>query len=113
MKTWEITNMICVPNKVTFVNVVKFISYIRKASETVDDKVYTASISGSIELPVPEEGNFTDYNNLTFEQVCTWLETLVDVSTIDQQLNDTIDFQKNPPIIQLPLPWENNIDIVL
>ncbi|MFM1757318.1 MAG: hypothetical protein RL621_2315, partial [Bacteroidota bacterium] len=36
----------------------------------------------------------------------SWLDSGLDVFTIDNGLVSNIENQKNPPIIVLPLPWE-------
>jgi hypothetical protein len=53
----------------------------------------------------PKKPNFIPFEDLTENDVISWLEDSLDVpsmqSTLDTQLENII----NPPIIVLPLPW--------
>ena len=53
----------------------------------------------------PSETDFTAYPDLTFEQVCSWLDAGLDVASIDAGLQQNIDNQINPPVVARPLPW--------
>jgi hypothetical protein len=53
----------------------------------------------------PSPTDFTAYPDLTFEQVCGWLNVGLDVATLDATLDTQLENLINPPIISLPLPW--------
>jgi hypothetical protein len=55
----------------------------------------------------PSETDFTAYPDLTYDQVCSWLDAGLDVSALDLNLDAQIENQVNPPIITLPLPFSN------
>ena len=78
----------------------------RNATETVGDKTYFADVYGSLAVPAPSAEDFTPYADLTFEQVCGWLEEGLDVEATDMSLATQIENLINPPVVSLPLPWE-------
>ena len=73
-----------------------------EASNAVD---YTASSYGMATFPAPE-GTFTPYSQLTQEQVLGWCwANGVDKDANEASVQDSIDSQINPTVIQPPLPW--------
>jgi hypothetical protein len=65
-------------------------------------ETYGASAMGQ---PTPE--NFTDYNNVTKEQMVSWLEGVLDVPAMQLNLNAQIELLKNPVTATLPPPFNN------
>ena len=65
-------------------------------------ETYGASAMGQ---PTPE--NFTDYNNVTKEQMVGWLEGVLDVPAMQESLNAQIELLKNPVTATLPPPFNN------
>lgn len=55
--------------------------------------------------PTPEE--FVSYEDLTKEEVESWLEAGLDVAEIDANLAAQIELKKNPIDAQLPPPFNN------
>jgi hypothetical protein len=64
------------------------------------------SCYGSMGCTTPSSTDFTAYPDLTYEQVCGWLDAGLDVAIIDLGLDKQIENIINPPIIVLPLPWQ-------
>lgn len=77
----------------------------RNATKIVNDKEYSATISGNQSFLKDDTTNFIPYNDLTYEIVCQWLDNLFYVSELDANLDAKIENIINPPIISLPLPW--------
>jgi len=98
--------MECKPAEGELTDVVIVIHWRRQATETIDGKEYSADIYNTYSCSAPT-GDFTPYENLTFEQVCGWLEAGMDVEAIDAALDSKIALQVNPPVVSLPLPWVN------
>lgn len=90
-------------------DVVCIVHWRRVATAIVDEKTYTADCYSTLSVPAPSPEDFTPYPDLTFEQVCGWLEAGLDTEAIDVSLATQIEQQINPPIISLPLPWSQNI----
>ena len=88
-------------------DVVIYVYWRRDANAVIDEKAYTSSMSGCYQAPPPSPENFTPYEDLTFEQVCGWLDAGLNVSSIDANLAINIENQVDPPVISLPLPWLN------
>jgi hypothetical protein len=49
---------------------------------------------------------YVDYNNLTEEEVTVWLESSNNIELLQSIIDNNIENIINPPIINLPLPWE-------
>lgn len=77
----------------------------RNATDIVGEITYFADVYGSLAVPAPAPEDFTPYADLTFEQVCGWLEAGLDTAAIDAGLAVQIENLINPPVVSLPLPW--------
>ena len=105
-KFWIISAMDTVPKDGELIDVVQTVHWRRMAEEVDGDKKYYGDVYGAQSFEAPHEAAFTPYADLTFEQVCGWLESALDVAALDMALDNQIEMQKNPPIVQLPLPWQ-------
>lgn len=104
--SWEIKQMEVKPQDGNLNDVVTVVHWLRSATATETDKTYTASVYGAMGCGTPSETDFTAYPDLTFEQVCGWLEAGLDVLSLDANLDNQIANQINPPIVILPIPWQ-------
>lgn len=102
---WVISQMDTKPQEGNLIDVVVTIHWRRNAVSLDGDKTYYADTYGSMACVTPSETDFTAYPDLTFEQVCGWLDAGNDVPAIDANLDAQIENQINPPIIVLPNPW--------
>lgn len=102
---WIISAMDTAPSDDGLTDVVKTVHWRRDAKEVDGDKEYYGDVYGAMGCVAPDPMAFTPYDQLTFEQVCSWLEANLDVAALDASLDQQIANQKNPPIVQLPLPW--------
>lgn len=100
---WDIVQLETKPQEGELTDVVACVHWIRSASEGI----YYAESRGSMGCASPSSTDFTAYPDLTKEQVEAWLDSGLDVFSIDNDLVNVIDNQKNPPIVILPLPWGN------
>jgi hypothetical protein len=98
---WSVYQLDTAPSLDGLQDVVITVHYGRTAVEGE----YTAYSYGTMGCQTPSETDFTAYPDLTFEQVCSWLDAGLDIPTIDAGLQQNIDNQINPPVIVLPLPW--------
>jgi hypothetical protein len=104
---WIITSMQEYPTTPDGLDDVVFIvNWRRNAVEVVGEKTYYADTFGTLGVPAPDPADFTPYPDLTFDQVCGWLEAGLNVEQIDASLVANIQQQINPAVISLPLPWE-------
>jgi hypothetical protein len=100
---WLISQMDTAPSENGLTDVVKTVHwrYERKDGE------YTAEVYGAMACATPSETDFTAYEDLTYEQVCEWLVAGNNVEAMDLNLATQIENLKNPPIVNLPLPFSN------
>lgn len=99
---WVISNLYCKPELDGYKNVVVTIHWRRRA--TRDD--ISLDLFGEEKIPFSEPESFTDYANLTFEQVCGWLTDSLGAEKI-ASLDAILAEQLQPPFepIPLDLPW--------
>jgi hypothetical protein len=107
MKQWVITSLDTKPQEGNLMDVVVTVNWRRIDTEIVDDKEYYTDVYGSMPCATPSETDFTAYPDLTYEQVCGWLDAGLDVSQIDEILDFQLNNLINPPIVVLPLPFNN------
>ena len=98
---WSVYQLDTAPTLDSLVDVVITVHYGRTAVEGE----YTAYSYGTMGCATPSETDFTVYDDLTFEQICSWLDAGLDVASIDAGLQQDIDNQINPPVVKLALPW--------
>jgi hypothetical protein len=103
---WIISSMDTAPSEDGLTDVVKTVHWRRDAKEIDGDKTYYGDVYGAMGCSAPDPMAYTPYADLTFDQVCTWLEANLDTAALDMALDSQIEMQKNPPIVQLPLPWQ-------
>ena len=99
---WVVSQLDTAPSEDSLTDVVKTVHYRYQA----EDGQYSAEVYGTMACATPSETDFTAYDDLTYEQVCEWLEAGLDVQALETNLEAQIKYQKNPPIINLPLPWD-------
>lgn len=70
------------------------------------DGDYKAQIYSTCSFALPSEGTFTPYADLTQDQVLGWCwSSGVDKDATEAGVQGQIDYQMNPPVVVLPLPW--------
>ena len=103
--TWTVENMSSQVQLDGYTDVVVQVAW----SCTGADGTYFATIPGLTRV-IFEAGisNFTPYDELTEEQVLTWVwSSGVDQTSVQTEIDTQIELQINPPIVMLPLPWAN------
>lgn len=104
---WVINQMDTIPKEDGLTDVVSCIHWIRTAEQFVGGEPINVSVYGTMGCQTPSSTDFTAYPDLTYEQVCSWLDSGLDTNAIDLGLDNQIENIINPPIIVLPLPFEN------
>ena len=99
---WVISTLDTAPSEDGLTDVVKTIHYRYQGQ----DEQYFAEVYGTMGCATPSDTDFTAYEDLTYEQVCAWLVAGLDKEAMDLNLATQIENQKNPPIVNLPLPWD-------
>lgn len=103
---WVISQMDTKPQEGSLMDVVVAVNWRRNATLVDGDKTYFADVYGQMPCATPSPTDFTAYPDLTYEQVCGWLDAGLDVPALDLNLDKQIENLINPPIIVLPNPWE-------
>jgi hypothetical protein len=98
---WVISQLDTAPSEDALTDVVKIVHWRYQAT----DADYSADIYGAMACATPSDTDFTVYDDLTQDQVIAWLEASLDVDAFKENLDQQIEDQKNPPIVNLPLPW--------
>jgi hypothetical protein len=107
MKYWFINQLGCILQDDNLTDFVVIAHWSRIAKETINDKKYNATICGSETFSKNNITDFITYENLTYEIVCGWLDNSIDYESLDINLDLQIENQINPPIVVLPLPFNN------
>jgi len=98
--TWTIDSIRCKAFNNGNANVVSEVHW-RVSSE---DGGFSVSSYGSASIPF-EGTQFTAYENLTKDQVLSWLFSQIDKEEIENNLTLNINSLKNPTVVTNPLPW--------
>jgi hypothetical protein len=102
---WVINQMDTKPQEGNLLDVVVVVHWTRAAEQFVGGEPINVSVFGTMACQTPSETDFTAYPDLTYDQVCSWLDAGLDVPALDLGLDQQIENIINPPIIVLPLPW--------
>lgn len=107
MKQWVISALECKPKEDNLNDVVFIVHWRRNANETIDGKDYFADVYGTMSCEQPNPQDFTPYDQLTYDQVCSWLDAGLNVEELDLNLDAQIENQVNPKVVTPPLPFVN------
>jgi hypothetical protein len=110
MKYWYINQLECVAKDGDLVDFVVIVYWSRIAKEIINKKEYFATINNSLSFLKNDVIDFIPYENLTYEIVCSWLNSNLNTNILDLNLDAQINNQLKPPTINLPLPFENPIN---
>jgi hypothetical protein len=104
---WKINALDCVPKEAELIDVVSIVYWTRLGQKYIGGKPIQVSLYGSMPCKSPSKADFTAYPDLTYDQICSWLDAGLNVDELDANLDSQIENIINPPIITLPLPFEN------
>jgi hypothetical protein len=105
---WGIAQLETAVSEDGLTDVVKTAHWTFTATEVDGDKTYVASSYSSIGFGAPDPQDFTAYAGLTFDEVVSWIKTVMgqeQVDAMEEALANNIELQKHPKIVNLPLPW--------
>ena len=98
--SWEIISM-KTENDNELNNIVISVKYKRTGIE----EELKHSIEGEYFCEYPDKEKFIEYQNLTFEQVCSWIENQFRIEFLDNKIKEEIEKQKNTILENNKLPW--------
>lgn len=102
--SWKIEGLEAYPQAEAQTNVVFSVHWRLNAV----DGEYTATCYGSVGVVYVAGAAYTEYKDLTQQQVESWVETALGAETVQQyktSLANSIAAQINPTVISLPPPW--------
>ena len=105
---WLISSLDSYPkNAEGLTDVICLIHWRYQAEQVQDDKTYFAEVYGASSVPSPDPADFVPYEEVTYEMVCGWLESILDIQSLNTNLDSQIADQITPKIVTLPLPFSN------
>ena len=106
--SWVVSSMDSYPKTADdLTDVICTIHWRRQATQVDGDKTYFADVYSTLSVPAPDPADFVPYEEVTYEMVCSWLQSGLDQVSLDENLDAQIEGQINPKIITLPLPFQN------
>ena len=104
---WQINELSCIPKEGQMIDVVSIVHWSRIADTFFGAEPLQVFVYGTMSCASPSETDFTAYPDLTYDQICSWLDAGLNVAELDANLDSQIENIINPPIITLPLPFKN------
>jgi hypothetical protein len=113
--TWVINQLNCLISSEGLQDVINVIHWTYVATETDDTgKEWIASMYGTANVEQPNPQNFIPYEDVTYEEVCGWLDQVLPTDDMKASLEANIYNQQHPTEVTLPLPWatpsENSVE---
>ena len=84
---WGIQDLKIAKSADGLTNVITKIDYRRTLKQIVNNVEYEVHYFGSFKLPSADPQSFTEYQNLTQEQIFTWLDGILPVDFINSRLD--------------------------
>lgn len=101
---WNISQLNSAPEEGSYTDVVLVAHW---SCSGYDNSNYKGYVYGSCSFPSPESGGtFIPYADLTQDDVLSWCwANGVNKDATETAVQQQIDYQINPPVVTLPLPW--------
>ena len=106
---WAVYQMIVKPSDNNLTHVVVRVDWRRQVIAEPNGVAYAYEEKGETDCPVPDASSFTSYDSLTELEVCSWLESIIDMKALDAKLDQELDKLINPQYPVIALPWEITI----
>lgn len=100
--TWTITTIDVTPELNGLSNVVINVNWVFTGA---NENNVSGSLPGISEFLSPDSQNYIPYDQLTYEDVCTWLETVNNMTDLKQKIDITISDVTNPTYGTDQFPW--------
>lgn len=103
--TWKILKLEYIENQSGLSGIIVNVQYECIGEKIINGVTYTSTSSGLVALRDPDLNNFTPLNEVTKEQVVSWVQGVVDMFALDVHLNNSIDSQIKPVLTEIDLPF--------
>jgi hypothetical protein len=81
----------------------------RQAIAEPNGVAYAYEMKGETDLAAPNKADFIQFDNLTQDIVIPWLESAIDMTELNNQLDIELDKIINPTFPIKPIPWQVEI----
>jgi hypothetical protein len=98
--------MIVNPSDNNLNNVVVRVDWKRQVISEPNGVLNVYEEKGETDCPAPNALSFTAYEHLTESEVCFWLESIIDMETLDAKLDNELEKIINPQYPAIPIPWD-------
>jgi beta-glucanase (GH16 family) len=98
---WKINKLEVIPENGNLTQVIQYAHYQRIASEGE----HSSFIEGKMLFPLPESSNFIPYENITEEDIISWILPNIDLEKVDLFLNRKLDSIMSESAYFPPLPF--------
>ena len=89
-------------------NLDKVVTTVHWRYSGTDEDGISSEVYGAQAVGEPNPDAFTPYPDLSEEQVIGWMESVIDIETMNKNIADQIQLIKNPIQITLPPPFNKN-----
>lgn len=107
--SWEITQLDAKIQQGDNQNVVYMIHFIYRG-EDQENPDFHASYIGTAGVNYDPENPFIQYDDLTKNEVISWITQTVEIDFLKEYVDDKIELQKNPVDETLTPPWNQEIN---
>jgi len=105
--TWKILKLECIPSQNGLDNIIVNVYFEYIGEKSINGVIYSGSSTDVIALDEPDINNFTPLDSVTQEQVVSWIENKVDTFALNICLDNLIQSQLKPSLIEIDLPFKN------
>ena len=84
---WKINKLEVIPEEGSLSEIIQYVYYQRIASEGE----YSTFIEGKMLFPLPESNGFIPYENITEEDIISWILPNIELEEVDLFLNQKLD----------------------
>ena len=103
---WEIMNLHLTQESGSLNNIVNAISWVYRG---INENHIEGFVTGKQELTSPNTEDFIPYNELTQNNIISWLENNIDINPLKSSIESQIQNNVNYSEYQLPLPWASAV----
>lgn len=86
----------------------KIVTMVHWRYKGTDEDGVESEVYGAQPVGEPNPDAFTPYPEISEEQVIKWMESVIDMEAMNENIANQIDLIKNPVQVTLPPPFENN-----
>jgi hypothetical protein len=90
---WKIESVKLAKSEDGLTDVIKKIYWGRYVTEVINGQLFIAEKFGEFFLPAADPTNFTEFQNLTYAEITSWLDAILPVEHIDSRIDSILDIR--------------------